>query len=95
LFKFGNQALGNFLVSMNRDDLNALKDLIEAGKVTPVMDRVYALNDTANALRHVGRGHLRGKVTISTALEQSPPAPSNAPASSGALRPPTRSPMAN
>ena len=95
LFKFGNQALGNFLVSMNRDDLNALKDLIEAGKVMPVMDRIYALNDTANALRHVGRGHLRGKVTISTALEQSPPAPSNAPASSGALRPPTRSPMAN
>jgi NADPH:quinone reductase-like Zn-dependent oxidoreductase len=65
LFKFGSQVLGNFLVSMNRDDLVVLKDLIEAGAVTPVLDRTYALGDAAQALAHVGRGHLRGKVTIS------------------------------
>ncbi len=65
LFKFGSQSLGNFLVSMNRDDLVTLKALIEAGSVTPVLDRTYSLGDAAQALAHVGRGHLRGKVTIS------------------------------
>jgi NADPH:quinone reductase-like Zn-dependent oxidoreductase len=96
LFKFGNKSLGNFLVSMSRDDLIALKDLIEAGKVTPVMDRIYTLNDTSKALTHVGRGHLRGKVTISMAAPgESAPARSNARASSGPMRPPTPSPVAN
>jgi len=60
LFRFGNQKLGNFLVSMKHDDLDVLKELIEAGKVTPVMDRTYPLNETAQAMAHVGGGHARG-----------------------------------
>jgi NADPH:quinone reductase-like Zn-dependent oxidoreductase len=64
LFRFGGQKLGNFLVTMNHDDLVVLKDLIEAGKVTPVVDRTYPLNRTAEALDQVGGGHARGKVVI-------------------------------
>lgn len=65
LFQFGGQTLGNFLVSMNHADLVALKDLIEAGKVTPVIDRTYSLTEAPLALSHVGQGHARGKVAIS------------------------------
>ena len=64
LFRFGSQTLGNFLVTTTHDDLVALKDLIEAGKVTPVMDRTYALSEAAEALGHVGAGHARGKTAV-------------------------------
>jgi NADPH:quinone reductase-like Zn-dependent oxidoreductase len=64
LFRFGGQSLGNFLVSMNQADLIVLKDLIEAGKVTPVIDRTYSLSETSLALAQVGEGHARGKVVI-------------------------------
>jgi NADPH:quinone reductase-like Zn-dependent oxidoreductase len=64
LFRFGTQTLGNFLVSTNHDDLVALKDLIEAGKVTPVMDRTFPLSRAAQAMDHVGDGHAQGKVAI-------------------------------
>jgi NADPH:quinone reductase-like Zn-dependent oxidoreductase len=65
LFQFGGQTLGNFLVSTNHGDLVALKDLVEAGKVTPVMDRTYPLSRTAEAVDHIGDGHAQGKVAIS------------------------------
>jgi NADPH:quinone reductase-like Zn-dependent oxidoreductase len=65
MFQFGGQTLGNFLMSTKVEDLVALTELIEAGKVTPVMDRSYPLSETAKALGHVGEGHARGKVTIS------------------------------
>ncbi len=64
LFRFGSQRLGNFLMTTTHEDLVVLKDLIEAGKVTPVIDRTFPLSDTAQALDHVGRGHARGKVAI-------------------------------
>jgi NADPH:quinone reductase-like Zn-dependent oxidoreductase len=64
LFRFGGQKLGNFLMSANQQDLIVLKELIEAGKVTPVMDRTYPLSQTAEAIAHVGEGHARGKVAI-------------------------------
>ena len=56
LFRFGDQRLGRFLVSMNHADLVVLKDLIETGKVTPVLDRTYPLSDAAQAMDHVGPG---------------------------------------
>jgi NADPH:quinone reductase-like Zn-dependent oxidoreductase len=46
LFQFGGQTLGNFLLSTKVDDLVALTELIEAGKVTPVMDRRHARGKT-------------------------------------------------
>jgi NADPH:quinone reductase-like Zn-dependent oxidoreductase len=64
LFRFGAQKLGNFLVSTNHEDLVVLKDLIEAGKITPVLDRTYPLSRTAEAVDHIGQGHAQGKVAI-------------------------------
>lgn len=64
LFRFGTQRLGRFLVSTNHADLVTLKELIEAGKVTPVMDRTYPLSSAAQAIDHVGAGHAQGKVVI-------------------------------
>ena len=64
LFRFGSQRLGRFLVSPKHEDLVVLKELIEAGKVTPVMDHAYPLSDTRQAIDHVAGGHTRGKVAI-------------------------------
>ena len=64
MFQFGSQTLGNFLMSTKHEDLVVLKDLIEAGNVTPVIDRTYPLTETALAIGHVGAGHARGKVAI-------------------------------
>jgi len=51
----------------NRADLEVLKDLIEAGQVRPIIDRTYRLSETAEALKYVGEGHVRGKVVITVA----------------------------
>ncbi len=64
MFQFGSQSLGNFLVAMNHEGLAALTELIEAGKVTPVIDRIYPLSETSRAIDHVGEGHARGKTAI-------------------------------
>jgi NADPH:quinone reductase-like Zn-dependent oxidoreductase len=64
MFRFGSQKLGTFLVSQNNADLTVLKEMIEAGKVTPVMDRAYLLRETSQAMAHVGAGHARGKIAI-------------------------------
>ena len=50
--------------TQNHDDLVALKGLVEAGKVTPVIDRTYRLSDTPQAIGHVAAGHARGTVVI-------------------------------
>ncbi|TML74682.1 MAG: zinc-binding dehydrogenase, partial [Actinobacteria bacterium] len=54
-----------FLAKLNRDDLVVLRDLLEAGRVTPVIDRRYELSEVPDALRYLGEGHARGKVVIS------------------------------
>lgn len=51
----------------NREELLAVTGLIEANKVTPVVDRTYPLADTAEGLRYVEQGHARGKVVITMA----------------------------
>ncbi len=54
------------LVSVERsEDLAVLRDLIDAGSVTPLIDRTYPLCDTAEAMRHLARGHAAGKTVIS------------------------------
>ncbi len=50
--------------SQNHDDLVALKGLVEAGKVTPVIDRTYPLTETPMAIGHVATGHARGTVVL-------------------------------
>ncbi len=61
---FVSQSLRPFLVSPKLKDLVVLKELIEAGKITPVIDRAYPLSEAAQAIDHVGAGHARGKVAI-------------------------------
>lgn len=61
---FVSQTFKTFLVSMKHEGLLALTGLIEAGKVTPVMDCSYPLSETAQAMTHVGEGHARGKTVI-------------------------------
>ena len=58
------QRLRPFLSMENNEDLVHLKELIESGKVTPVIDRTYPLSESAEALAYVAEGHARGKVVI-------------------------------
>jgi NADPH:quinone reductase-like Zn-dependent oxidoreductase len=64
LSPFVRQRVRVFIVRHNRADLAVLKELVEAGKVTPVIDRRYALRDVPEALRYQGEGHSRGKIVI-------------------------------
>ena len=64
LSRVAGRPLHPFLLSQNQADLIVLKGLLEAGKVTPVIDRTYPLSETALAMDHVGAGHARGKVAI-------------------------------
>lgn len=61
----GSQKMGNMGVAKpNQNDLVTIKELIEAGKVKPVIDRCYPLAETAEALRYLEEGHAQGKVVI-------------------------------
>jgi NADPH:quinone reductase-like Zn-dependent oxidoreductase len=64
-FRSGRQHMRNFLVTMKAENLLALTELIESGKVTPVIDRTYPLSEASEAIRYVGLGRTRGKVAIS------------------------------
>ncbi len=60
----GRQKMGNVLARPNQEDLACMKELLEAGKVIPVIDRCYPLSETAEAIRYLEAGHARGKVVI-------------------------------
>jgi len=60
----GRQNMGNVLARPNQKDLACMKELLEAGKVIPVIDRCYPLSETAEAIRYLEAGHARGKVVI-------------------------------
>jgi NADPH:quinone reductase-like Zn-dependent oxidoreductase len=60
----GGRTLGGVSAKRSQKDLMILKDLVEAGKIVPVIDRLYPLRAAAEALRYLGRGHARGKVVI-------------------------------
>jgi NADPH:quinone reductase-like Zn-dependent oxidoreductase len=64
LAPFVGQRLSSFLAKSTREDLQVLKALIEAGKVSPVVDRTYPLNQVPEAIRSLEEGHARGKVVI-------------------------------
>jgi NADPH:quinone reductase-like Zn-dependent oxidoreductase len=59
-----NKKMGNLSAQPNQEDLVSVKELFEAGKVVPVIDRRYPLDAVAEALRYYGEGHARGKVII-------------------------------
>src|SRR3989442_2778810 len=64
LSPFVSQKLGTLISKQNSEDLIALKELIEAGKVTPVIDRTYPLAEVPDAIRYLHESHARGKVVI-------------------------------
>jgi NADPH:quinone reductase-like Zn-dependent oxidoreductase len=61
---FVRQQLRPSVKFQNRASLQVLKELIEAGKVNPVMDGTYPLRETPMAIEHVAAGHARGTVVI-------------------------------
>jgi NADPH:quinone reductase-like Zn-dependent oxidoreductase len=64
LSPFASQTLGSLMAKQSKADLGVLKELIESGRVTPAIDRVYPLSETPEAIRHFGEEHARGKVVI-------------------------------
>ncbi len=65
LSPFISQKFGMMLAELNPEDLTILGDLMQTGKVTPVIDRTYKLSEVPEALRYLEQGHARGKVIIS------------------------------
>lgn len=72
LSPFVSQKFGMMLASLDRDDLKVLGDLMQSGKLTPVIDRTYKLGEVPEAIRYLERGHARGKVVIAVEAEHTP-----------------------
>jgi NADPH:quinone reductase-like Zn-dependent oxidoreductase len=64
---FVSQKLILLFAHLNPEDLDVLRDLMQAGKITPVIDRRYALSEVPEAIRYLEQGHARGKVVIKVA----------------------------
>jgi NADPH:quinone reductase-like Zn-dependent oxidoreductase len=62
--RIGSKKMRFFIAKTNAKDLVFLKDLLEAGKIVPVIDRRYPLGEVAEALRYLEEGHAQGKVVI-------------------------------
>jgi NADPH:quinone reductase-like Zn-dependent oxidoreductase len=62
--RFVSQKFITYIAQFNKKDMMVLGDLMQSGKMTPVIDRTYKLNETADALRYLEQGHARGKVVI-------------------------------
>ncbi len=60
----GRQKMGNSAHKPNKKDLIFMKELLEASKVKPVIDRRFPLRDVADAIRYLEAGHAQGKVVI-------------------------------
>ncbi len=64
LSRLVSQTMTVFRQRVNPEDLDLMRDLIEGGKVIPVVDRSYPLDEVPDALRYLGEGHARGKVVV-------------------------------
>lgn len=64
LLSIGGRKLGNLLARPNHSDLLILKNLVEVGKVRPVIERRYRLSDVPEAIRHLETGHVSGKLVV-------------------------------
>jgi NADPH:quinone reductase-like Zn-dependent oxidoreductase len=62
--RFASQKFVMFIARLRKDDLTILGDLMQAGKVTPVIDKTYPLSQAPEAFRHLEAGHARGKIVI-------------------------------
>jgi NADPH:quinone reductase-like Zn-dependent oxidoreductase len=61
---FVSQRQVTWVAKENQEDLAFLAELLEAGKVTPVIDRSYRLSEVPEAIRYLEEGHTQGKVVI-------------------------------
>jgi NADPH:quinone reductase-like Zn-dependent oxidoreductase len=61
---FTRQKFVFYIAQFTKQDLNVLRDLMQSGKVAPVIDRTYKMNETADAVRYMEEGHARGKVVV-------------------------------
>jgi len=66
---FVSQKMGTFVAKANTKDLLVLRELLEAGKIKPVIDRTYPLSETPEAIRYLAEGHARGKVVVTMAAD--------------------------
>jgi NADPH:quinone reductase-like Zn-dependent oxidoreductase len=64
LSPFMSQQFVQFFADLNQEDLNLLGDLMQAGKMTPLIDRRYRLSEVPAAIEYLEEGHARGKVVI-------------------------------
>jgi NADPH:quinone reductase-like Zn-dependent oxidoreductase len=64
--RFTSQKFVTYIAKLTKDDLNVLRELMQSGKVSPVIDRTYKINETQAAVRYLEEGHARGKVVITT-----------------------------
>jgi NADPH:quinone reductase-like Zn-dependent oxidoreductase len=62
--RFVSQKFIAYIAEFNKKDMMVLADLMQTGKITPVIDKTYKLDETADALRYLETGHARGKVVI-------------------------------
>lgn len=69
LSRFVRQRFVTLITRLSQEDLTTLGELMEAGKVTPVIDRCYSLSEVPEAVRYLGEGHAQGKVVISICTE--------------------------
>src|SRR6266566_6739494 len=67
--RFISEKFLTYIAAFNQKDMSVLSDLMQSGKMTPVIDRTYKLHETADALRYLEQGHARGKVVITVAQE--------------------------
>jgi len=72
LSRFVHQKFVRYGTETNKEDLKLLSDLMQTGKVTPVIDRTYKLSETAEAMRYLEEGHARGKVVITVEPHDEP-----------------------
>jgi NADPH:quinone reductase-like Zn-dependent oxidoreductase len=70
LSRFGRQKFVRYVTKLDKEDLKLLSDLMQTGKVTPVIDRTYKLSETAEAMRYFEEGHARGKVIITVKQDE-------------------------
>jgi NADPH:quinone reductase-like Zn-dependent oxidoreductase len=61
----GNRKVAFFIAKLTRDDMEVLRELLEAGKIKPVVDRRFELSEIADAFAYMGDGHPRGKIVVS------------------------------
>ena len=63
----GSRKVTFFIAQINKADMETLRELLETGKMTSVIDRRYDLSEIADAFRYIGEGHAQGKIVVNVA----------------------------